>query len=150
MRKGILAALAVVLVLGAVVPVFAELNGTWAGEGEGVCYPPFPTPYVYPIYAWQNWKGEVEDNEVFYGKWEDDAGNYGRFKGEIILWSLTTAYCKGEWTWINPFVDPPQEITMGKFEMSFNYIEEICKGEWYCAHSPSVRPGRMKGERIGD
>jgi hypothetical protein len=146
--KKILVALVVLLALGATMPVFAELNGHWAGTGRGVCYPPFPTPTPHPIYAWQHWSGRVEDSRDFYGRWEDEEGNYGKFKGEIILMSPTTAYCRGEWTWFNTFVDPPREIVMGKFDMSFNYVEEVCEGRWWTPDG--AVPGSMRGERIGE
>jgi hypothetical protein len=152
MRKSILIALAVVLLMGAT-PALAELNGDWAGTGRGACSPPVG-PDDFPIYAWQSWKGVIEDSEdedikVFYGKWEDKTGNYGNFKGKIIWMSQTNAYCEGKWTWYDTSVLPHKEIVMGKFSMKFTHFPvetPYCSGEWVSEYSNEG--GTMKGKMI--
>ncbi len=151
MRKIIpVVAAAIILFWGA--PLFADLDGLWEGEGKGYCYPPFPTPYAYTIYAWQKWSGCVENKEVFYGKWEDEKGNYGQFEGKILPVSPSDKYVIGEgkWTWFNVFGKEPEEITMGPFTMYFYYNDDYCEGKWWTDYSPSIKIGTMTGKRIGD
>ncbi|NLI98702.1 hypothetical protein GX441_08610 [bacterium] len=151
MRK-VLPIITILAVLAGAAPLFADLDGLWEGEGKGVCYPPFPTPSIHPIYAWQKWSGYVENKEVFYGKWADERGNFGQFEGKILPLSPSDKYvvCEGRWTWFNTLVKPPKEITMGKFTMNFYYNEDVCEGKWWSDYSPSVKPGIMKGKRVGD
>ncbi|TKJ43651.1 hypothetical protein CEE36_02915 [candidate division TA06 bacterium B3_TA06] len=144
-KKILIAALAVIFLAGAT-PLLAQLNGTWAGEGEGVCSPPPPIPTDFPIYAWQNWKGLVEDNEVFYGEWYDNRCNNGTFKGEIVFVTPEDAYCEGEWHWFDERYDPPRVYYMGPFSMKFKLEEAICYGEWRTYYSNES--GTMKGEKI--
>ena len=76
--KKLLIVFAVILAVGAT-PLFAELDGTWEGYGDGSCYAPDGTL----IYPWQTWYGDVL-NGTFEGVWEDWDGNYGDFHGGII------------------------------------------------------------------
>jgi hypothetical protein len=131
MKKIVLGGLAVILLAGAT-PAFAQVAGTWAGTGEGACSPP-PTIVTadFPIYAWQQWIGEIPDSEdKFYGTWEDETGNYGRFKGMITFGTPTEVACQGSWTWFNTKVDPPREYYMGTFWMRFHKEKLTCFGEW--------------------
>jgi hypothetical protein len=50
---------------------------------------------------------------------------------------------RGEWTCFNTFVDPPREIVMGPFDMTFNYVEEVCEGRWWTPDG--AVPGSMRG-----
>jgi len=151
MRKILMGLLALTILLSAG-SAFAKLDGTWEGEGKGFCYPPFPTPYAYQIYAWQKWTGEVADEKVFFGKWEDEKGNYGEFKGEILPISPSPdiAICKGVWTWYNIFIDPPKAIEMGPFTMTFYIEKEYCEGKWWSYSAETARPGTMWGKRVGE
>jgi hypothetical protein len=145
MRKFLLAVLAITILAGAT-PLLAQLNGTWAGEGEGVCSPPPGIPSLFPIYAWQNWQGIVEDDAVFYGDWYDNRGNNGTFKGEIISLTSEGAYCEGKWYWFDERYDPPRIYYMGPFSMEFVLEEAICYGEWRTYYSNEE--GIMKGEKV--
>ncbi len=129
-KKLLLAMLAVVMLLGAT-PLFAELEGTWAGEGRGF--------FIYPagipsdtVYVFQRWEGVVRNGE-FRGEWSDADGHSGKFRGRIILMSLTEAYCEGEWLWIDTSVDPPVIRARGPFNMTFYYRDEdeTCSGNWF-------------------
>lgn len=144
-QKKLFAVLAVVLI-AAVSPALAQLNGTWAGEGEGVCSPPPDFTSDFPIYAWHNWKGVVEEEAVFYGEWYDDCGNEGTFKGEIVFLTPEDAYCEGAWYMWDCRFDPPRRIYMGKFSMKFKLEETICYGEWETWYSNEG--GTMKGEKV--
>lgn len=123
-----------------IIPV---LSGTWAGEGKGSCHPPGDT-----IYPWQLWKGEVtNDGKAFYGKWMDEEGHYGKFKGEIEYISFTTAICKGVWTWDNN----PGGISLkpdGKFEMTFAIFHKECKGKWTSKYLSTSKYGYMWGKKV--
>lgn len=143
MRKTLIPVVVVALLCAT--PLLAQLEGTWAGEGEGACSPPPVTPTDFPIYAWQNWKGVVED-DVFTGEWYDADGNDGIFKGEIILSTPEDAYCEGQWYWYDERFDPPRLYRMGPFSMKFKLEEAICYGEWKSAYSNEG--GTMKGEKV--
>jgi hypothetical protein len=140
--KRIVIAMAVIFLVGAT-PALAELDGTWAGEGEGWCCAPDGSI----IYAWQTWIGEVAKG-AFKGHWEDSDGNGGTFEGGIIYLNEYTAYCKGKWTWISP--DGATPIVMGPFDMLLHYLDEdeTCGGTWTTPDAAVL--GTMWGERIGD
>lgn len=149
MRKLILAAIASVALIAAT-PVFAQPNGTWAGDGEGWC----PYPVTYPgeyMKPWQNWKGIVENEEVFYGDWWDAGDNSGTFKGTVTIISRYEAYCEGEWYWIDYRYDPPQYHYMGTFSMKFKYpltSLPYCYGEWQGYVPSGIYTGTMKGKLV--
>ncbi|MBN2379647.1 hypothetical protein JXM67_07595 [candidate division WOR-3 bacterium] len=146
MRKIILATAAVVLLIAAT-PLSAQLAGAWAGEGEGVCSPPPFWTSDFPIYAWQNWKGEIsEDENAFFGEWYDMNGRHGRFKGEAFIASPTEVVFKGVWTWIYDACDPPKEYEMGTFWMKFHKVKLTCYGEWVQKYSGE--DGTMKGKKV--
>jgi hypothetical protein len=150
--KKIMPILTIAMLFAGASPLLADLDGLWEGEGKGYCNPPFPTPYEYRIYAWQKWTGYVENKEVFYGKWEDEKGNYGRFEGKILPKSPSDQYviCQGKWTWFNVFGKVPEELTMGPFTMNFYYKDDYCEGKWWSDHPASLKFGTMTGKRIGD
>jgi len=84
MRKLLLTALGAAILFGAA-PALAQLYGTWAGEGDGYCY---PRPGVV-IYPWQTWKGVIPDptstdKMTFKGEWFDEKGNHGTFLGTPV------------------------------------------------------------------
>lgn len=144
--KALMVALAAILVIGAT-PALAQLAGTWKGEGDGACSPPPIGPIDFPIYAWQNWKGDIPDSEnEFYGDWYDEAGHYGNFKGKITLGTPTEVVCLGTWTWFDTSVDPPKEYVMGRFWMKFHKEKLTCIGEWSTSYSDEG--GTMKGEKV--
>jgi hypothetical protein len=137
----------VALICGAI-PLFSDadvipvISGTWAGEGKGNCHPPGTT-----LYPWQYWKGEVtNDMKTFYGKWKDEKGHYGKFKGEIKWISITTAVATGIWTWDNN----PGGITKydGKFKMEFQVYGKECKGTWDSIYPSTSAQGVMWGKKI--
>jgi hypothetical protein len=144
-KKLILSVVSAALLLGAT-PLLAELEGNWAGDGEGF--------FVYPpgaivqdtVYAWQSWQGTVEDG-TFWGTWYDAEGHAGNFKGSIILMSLTSAYCEGTWTWVDTSADPPIVKARGPFNMTFYYQDddETCSGNW--AYN-NIYDGTMQGSRV--
>ncbi|TKJ43644.1 hypothetical protein CEE36_02880 [candidate division TA06 bacterium B3_TA06] len=147
--KKLLIALAVILAVGAT-PLLAQLEGPWAGNGEGSC----KTPTGITIYPWQEWDGFVE-NGAFDGSWWD-GDNGGNFHGDIISISTPVppaephdvAYCEGTWTWVN---DEGEEISMGQFWMNFDLLYGTCEGEWWPCNRPEPwGPGIMWGWRIGD
>lgn len=146
MRKIILAVIAVAMI--AATPIMAQsLPGTWKGTGEGICPPPFPTPLPVMMNPWQNWKGEIPATGTsFKGSWYDGPGYKGNFSGLILLSTPTFAVCNGQWTVINPYTNPPQEIVMGNFTMRFYYADLTCKGEWYT--SSAVYRGTMEGAQV--
>jgi hypothetical protein len=90
-QKILITALAVVILLGAA-PAFADLDGVWAGEGEGSCCAPDNTI----IYPWQIWEGEVAEG-VFEGEWYNDDGSHGGFSGGIIYFYVSVE--PGAHTW---------------------------------------------------
>lgn len=146
-NKKIILGVVAVLLLGTT-PAFADLEGVWAGEGEGYCYAPDGSI----IYPWQTWMGEVSEG-TFEGDWEDSDDNYGGFTGGIIFFyvsvepgSHTMAHCEGEWTWIGP--DSAEPVEMGSFEMEFDLDDETCDGSW--STPEGATPGYMWGERIED
>lgn len=145
MRKVLPIVLAVVLLLAAT-PAFAQLAGTWAGEGTGSCCPR-PGTVIYP---WQTWKGFIPDEEnVFTGEWYDADGNRGIFKGEIEFSPIPEiAYARGAWYWYDPLGPANRPIYGGDFKMTFYFLEDECKGEWTTIWpSPSAR-GTMKGKKV--
>ena len=145
-KKLLIAALAVILLIGAT-PLFADLEGTWEGNGEGSC----ETPTGIIIYPWETWNGDVL-NGAFDGNWEDPDGNHGTFHGGITSFfttvppSYTFAGCEGTWTWIDPSGLEP--IELGSFWMTFNVDLDICWGEWL--PYTNAQGGTMWGWRIGD
>jgi hypothetical protein len=143
-KKLLIAALAVILAVGAT-PLFAELEGTWAGDGRGFIVDPSGIPSD-TVYVWQHWEGTVRDGD-FWGEWSDADGHHGKFKGGIILMSITEAYCEGEWLWIDDSVEPPVIRLRGSFDMIFRYRDddETCSGNWYYNN---VQHGNMRGRRI--
>ncbi len=143
-KKLLIAALAVIFLLGAT-PLAAELDGVWAGHGNGTYEPPSG---IVPIHPWQTWEGLVESG-AFDGSWWDSEGYYGNFHGDIIYLSQEVAHCKGEWTWIDESCYPPREITVGPFEMDFHYVIETCRGAWW-SEDTVVPQGHMWGWWIGD
>ena len=143
-KKIILAALAVILLLGAT-PAFAQLAGTWAGTGTGAAYPPCHPP----IYPWQNWKGEIPlTQDIFTGDWYDADGNNGIFKGEIEWVSITVALCKGRWYWFDPTGPSHEPIYGGDFEMKFYVLEEYCEGKWTSIWPSPSDHGTMRGRKV--
>ncbi|MBN2379648.1 hypothetical protein JXM67_07600 [candidate division WOR-3 bacterium] len=147
MRKSLLIALTAILLIGAV-PASAQINGNWKGVGRGCCSPPPISTSDFPIYAWQNWKGVVKD-DAFWGKWEDETGNYGNFKGEILWISQTEAYAEGYWTWFYVTPDEIKEYEMGEFSMKFVHFPvetPYCFGKWQSEYTNEG--GTMKGRII--
>lgn len=149
MRKTFLAALAVVLLLGAV-PASAQLLGTWEGTGTGNC---FPHSGVV-IYPWSVWKGEVyispdQDAPIFEGEWYDELGNCGTFKGNVLLISPSKdqRICLGEWTWFDPSSDSNQPVYGGDFRMTFYLKEACCDGTWTTIWISSSARGTMEGTK---
>lgn len=153
MRKTLLAALAVVLLLGAL-PAFAQINGNWKGTGEGVCTGPISPPPDFPIYAWQSWKGVIytspdQEMPIFEGKWCDETGNYGNFKGSILWISEEEAYAEGSWTWFYVTSDEIKEYDMGPFQMKYVHFPietPYCYGKWQTNYSNEA--GSMRGRMI--
>jgi hypothetical protein len=140
LKRVILTALAVILVVGAT-PAAAQLVGTWAGEGTGCCS---PNPWIV-IYPWQNWKGEIpEDEDVFKGEWWDADGNHGSFFGKPAPFSTPESKIyQGYWTW-----EPSSGIYKGgEFTMTFYFLEGECKGTWNSIW-PSGLPCRMWGKKV--
>ena len=143
-KKLILAALAVVLLLGAA-PLAAQIAGTWEGTGRGSCYP-HPSTVIYP---WQTWVGEIPNSEdVFSGEWRDSEGNHGIFKGEIEWTSVIVAICNGSWYWFDPTGPSHEPVYGGDFEMKFYVLEEICEGTWTSIWPSPGMPGTMRGWKI--
>lgn len=140
-KKITLTALAVIFVAGAA-PAFAQVAGTWAGEGEGSCSP----PSGIVIYPWQNWKGEIPDSEKkFTGEWWDEDGNQGSFFGELAPYATPeTVIFQGIWT-----LDDPSGFSCigGKFTMNFYFNEDECEGTWNSGW-PSGLPCTMWGEKV--
>ena len=115
--------------------------GTWAGEGSGSAYPPGTI-----IYPWQYWNGEVtDDGKTFHGEWNDETGNFGKFKGKIFWISLDTAVATGAWTWIHP---SSVSKKAGDFKMTFKAYEKVCKGEWTTIYLSTSPKGYMWGEKV--
>ncbi len=116
-------AVAALCVIGAS-PLLADLDGTWAGTGSGICSSPPWAHSEYQIYGWQNWKGHVENKTSFQGEWSDKYSHSGPFVGFIseINDEEGYAYCEGEWGLSAGY--------MGTFSMYFYYEEGICFGEW--------------------
>jgi hypothetical protein len=149
MRKIVLAVVAASMLFAAT-PLLAQPSGTWAGTGEGWCpYPvPYPAEYMKP---WQNWKGFVENDDVFYGKWWDAGNNSGTFNGTVTIISGTEAYSEGEWYWIDYRFDPPLSHYMGTFSMKFKYPlagMPYCYGEWQGYVPSGIHTGTMKGKPV--
>jgi hypothetical protein len=149
-KKLILTALVVVVLLGAT-PLAAQLYGTWAGTGEGCCY---PGPGVV-IYPWQTWKGEVyissyQDVPIFEGEWWDADGNHGTFKGKPIPSIPEIAVFRGEWTWFDPTGTSARPRYGGDFEMIFYFMSShpYCEGTWTSIWPSPGLPGTMKGEKV--
>lgn len=131
------------LLMIAVTPIFAELDGNWEGQGEGTWNPPSG---IIPLHPWENWEGTVKEG-VFNGTWYDSEGYTGDFYGTITAISPTTAYCEGTWSWN----DASGITSIGPFWMTFNYETELCKGTWSSYDAVSAEPlGTMWGERVGD
>lgn len=139
-HKKLIVVLGVVL-LAAASPVLAQLAGTWAGEGTGSCSPR-PGLVIYP---WQNWKGEIsEDEDVFEGEWRDEDGNRGSFFGEPAPFSTPESKIyQGYWTWETP----DGLYKGGEFKMTFFFLEDVCEGTWNSIW-PSGLPCTMWGEKI--
>ncbi len=153
-KKIILSVLAIAILLVAS-PALAAVDSRWEGEGKGVCYPPFPTPDIHPIYAWQDWNGEIKESldqanlKIFSGDWRDKKGNHGTFKGKVEYISITEAYCKGTWTWVYETPAAIRVYKMGNFIMKFHMSTGKCSGEWYIEDEISAEPrGVMKGYLI--
>jgi len=143
-KKTILIALAVILLLGAT-PAFAQLAGTWVGKGAGSCCP-YPGTTIYP---WQEWKGEIPDSQdAFKGKWCDEQGNKGIFKGEIDWISITEAVCKGSWYWYDPAGISAKPVYGGDFKMTFYVFGGDCKGKWTSIWPSPSAVGTMKGYKV--
>ena len=149
MRKSLFAAITVILLVGAV-PAFAQLYGTWAGNGKGCCCP-HPGVVIYP---WQNWEGEVyissdQDAPIFEGKWWDEDGSYGYFKGNIYFPPIEEqAIAEGEWTWYDPDGTSAEPVIGGKFKMTFAFLEGYCKGTWDTKWISFCQRGTMEGKKI--
>jgi len=148
-KKLILTVLAATLLLGAT-PAFAQLIGTWTGEGKGNCHP-YPGVVIYP---WQQWKGEVfespdEDVLLFVGEWFDANGSHGTFTGKILpIGTQELAICKGVWTWFDPSGDTNQPVYGGDFLMNFYRKEGYCKGTWSSIWLSSSQKGTMEGKKV--
>jgi hypothetical protein len=144
-HRKILVAVAALLILSALTPAFAQLAGTWEGEGKGCCYP----RNSVIIYPWQSWKGQIPNTEdVFIGEWYDVNGEHGIFKSEVTWVSLTTAVAKGSWYWYDPLGPSAQPVYGGDFKMTFYVYDQDCGGEWW-THWPSPSAvGTMKGYKV--
>jgi hypothetical protein len=149
MRKVLIAVFIAAIALAAA-PLSAQLYGTWAGQGSGVCYPRPDTP----IYPWQNWKGKVytspyQDAPVFEGTWSDDSGNYGTFRGSVYFPPIEEqAIADGEWTWFDPLSMRPGPTPGGKFTMNFAILAGNCNGNWFTEWPSPGEVGTMKGEKV--
>lgn len=141
-RKRILVVLAIIL-FGVASPAFAQLAGTWVGEGTGNCYPR-PGTVIYP---WQEWKGEIPNSmDVFFGEWYDSDGNHGSFEGKPVPSIPEVAVFEGFWTW-----ETPQGVFRGgDFKMTFYFMSSrpYCEGTWTSIWPSPGLPGRMKGEKV--
>jgi hypothetical protein len=148
MRKIIHVAFVALFLLSAT-PAFAQLYGTWAGSGDGYCFPP-DTKIIYP---WQNWKGTIPDPSSgakfkFTGEWYDELGNSGRFVGSPVPSIPEVTAFRGTWYWYDPSgaSDP---VYGGDFEMIFYFMKGYCKGTWTTIWPTPYKVGTMKGERVG-
>ncbi len=146
LRKALFALAAISLLAAS--PLAADLWGTWAGTGNGNCYPP-PGSVIYP---WQQWKGDVytidsQDAPIFEGVWSDKLGNHGTFKGNIYFPPIEEqAIAEGEWTWYDPLGPSAEPIVGGKFKMTFSFLEDYCKGTWTTIWISSSAKGTMEGK----
>ena len=144
-HKKLFVVAAALLLFCVVTPAFAQLAGTWAGEGKGNCYP-YNNTVIYP---WQNWKGEIPNSEdVFTGEWYDSNGEHGTFKSEITWISLTTAVAKGAWYWYDPLGPSAKPVYGGDFTMTFYVYAKDCEGVWTTHWPSSSVVGSMKGYKV--
>lgn len=144
LSKTIALTLVLIAALGAT-SAFAQLAGTWAGTGEGCCYP----RNNLLIYPWQNWKGEIPNSlNAFEGEWCDADGNYGIFKGTPVPSIPEIAVFRGEWFWYDPLgTDEP--VYGGDFEMIFYFMEKLyCEGTWDTKWPSPCPRGTMEGEKV--
>jgi hypothetical protein len=144
--KKILPALVAACVLLGATPALAQVAGVWQGEGSGNAYP-HPGTVIYP---WQNWKGEIPNTQdEFTGVWYDGLGNHGIFKGEVEFSPIPEiALAKGAWYWYDPLGPSSQPVYGGKFEMTFYFLADYCKGTWTTIWPSTSAQGTMKGERV--
>ena len=147
MRKILTVAIALTLLAG-VTPLGASLAGSWLGEGSGsVCTGPITPPPDFPIYGWQNWKGQIPNSEnEFCGEWYDKIGNYGNFKSRMTFSTPDEVACVGTWTWFDTSANPPHEYVMGDFWMKFHKVNLTCYGEWFTNFSNEG--GKMWGGMV--
>lgn len=148
--KKTLILITVLSVLGAS-PLAAQLYGTWAGTGTGNAYP-HPGVVIYP---WSVWEGEVyispdQDAPIFEGKWYDELGNYGIFKGNVLPISPSSdqEICLGEWFWYDPAGTSDEPVYGGDFKMTFWLEEGSCNGSWTTIWISSSDKGTMRGRKI--
>ncbi|MBN2378427.1 hypothetical protein JXM67_01310 [candidate division WOR-3 bacterium] len=147
-KKIILTVLAAAVILGAA-PAFAQLYGTWKGDGRGNCYP-HPGVVIYP---WQDWKGEVfvspdEDIILFTGDWYDALGNHGIFKGRVEFSPIPElAIAKGSWFWFDP-TGTAEPVYGGDFKMNFWFTMNRCDGHWTTIWPSTSAEGTMKGKKV--
>lgn len=145
LKRTLIALAAITLV--ASTPLAADLWGTWAGTGEGNCYP-YPEVVIYP---WQTWEGKVytspdQDAPIFEGEWYDEIGNHGTFKGNIYYPPVEEeAIAEGEWTWYDPDGVSTKPTIGGKFKMTFYFLEDYCAGSWETIWPSTSAVGSMEG-----
>jgi hypothetical protein len=144
-KKTILIALAIVLLLGTT-PAFAQWwVGNWEGEGSGLC----DNGYI-KIYPWQRWNGSIvlATPGVFEGEWEDViTSKTGTFYLEFIEQGNYWVDFSGYWKWIDP--DSGDTIYGGPAKMTFyNSVDDYCKGAWDAvSFPPNAIPREMRGRR---
>jgi hypothetical protein len=152
LKKTMLVIAATCILLGAT-PAFAQLLGAWEGDGLGSCVP-HPGMTIYP---WSVWTGEVfespdEDIVLFEGKWEDELGYHGIFKGRMLPFGTPTqSFFRGQWFWYDPTINTTEPVFGGKFNMTFTITETdppTCNGTWTTIWPSPGIVGTMEGYKV--
>ncbi len=131
---------ATAFILLTAIPVFAQLAGTWNGEGTGTC-----DFYGTLLRPWETWTGTIPATEdSFTGIWSDGLGNSGTFfNTNIEVISDDIVVIEGRWT----LTIPDGLKKLGTFKITFYTHNRVCYGEWDSPF-PTVPPRTIYGKVV--